>query len=84
MLNEMEQKEKVDRVERLITALDRAYHRPGLLVWRGFLIGLASGLGATIGAAIVLALLGFLLREFGGLPVIGNWLNSISNSLPTR
>lgn len=78
--NDKEQK----RIERLINAIDYAYHHPGALFWRGFLGGLASGLGATVGVAIVLTVLAFLLREFGGLPVIGDWLNAVDKALPTR
>lgn len=81
---ELSEQEKQKHVERLIRAIDKTYHHPGYLMWRGFLIGLASGLGATIGVAIVLALSGFILRELGGLPVVGDWLNSIRSSLPGR
>lgn len=45
-------------------------------------MGLLSGLGATVGVAIVIALLGFLIRELGGLPVIGDWLNDVGRFLP--
>lgn len=72
-----------ERFDQLVTALDKAYHHPGHLVWRGFLIGLASGLGATIGAALVITLAGFILRQLGGLPFIGDWLNELNRALPT-
>lgn len=75
------EKEGMENLDRLVRAIDKAYHHPGPLVWRGFLIGLASGLGATIGVAVVLALVGFVLRELGGIPVIGDWLQGVSNTL---
>lgn len=75
------EKEGMENLDRLVKAIDRAYHHPGPLVWRGFLIGLASGLGATIGVALVLAILGFVLRELGGLPFIGDWLQGVGNNL---
>jgi len=74
--------ERERNIARLVNALDKAYHHPGNLVLRGFLIGLASGTGATIGTALVLLAIGFLVKELGGIPVIGNWLNSVQNALP--
>ena len=78
------EEEKVKSIDGLIAALDKAYHNPGKLVARGFLMGLASGLGATVGAAIVIALIGLMIRQFGGLPVVGEWLNDLGRILPQR
>jgi len=77
----MEEKEKQALVA-LTAAIDKAYNHPRQLMWRSFLMGLLSGLGATVGVAIVIALLGFLIRELGGLPVIGDWLNDVGRFLP--
>ncbi|KKU43820.1 MAG: hypothetical protein UX60_C0016G0007 [Berkelbacteria bacterium GW2011_GWA2_46_7] len=77
-----EEEKKSEHVERLIAAIDKTYHHPGYLAWRGFLIGLASGLGATVGVAIVVGIVGLLIRQFGGLPVIGDWLNDLGRILP--
>lgn len=73
-----------DRVnlERLLHAIEKVYHQPRYFIWRSFWGGLASGLGATIGVAIVLALIGFLIRELGGLPIIGDWLGALDQVLP--
>lgn len=76
-----DEKEGIKNLDRLLRAVDKAYHHPGPLVWRGFLIGLASGLGATIGVALVLATFGFILRELGGLPVIGEWLQGVGDNI---
>ncbi|QQG50262.1 MAG: hypothetical protein HZB70_01615 [Candidatus Berkelbacteria bacterium] len=75
------EKEGMENLDRLVRAIDKAYHHPGPLVWRGFMIGLASGLGATIGVAVVLAILGFLVRELGGLPFIGEWIQGVGNTI---
>ena len=77
-----EQKEK--SINNLVAAIDKAYHKPGQLAWRGFLLGLMSGLGATVGVAIVLAVIGLVIRQFGGLPVVGEWLNDLGRILPKR
>lgn len=76
--------EKEKSIDRLIASLDKAYHNPGQLAARGFLMGLMSGLGATFGVAIVVGIIGLLVRQFGGLPVIGDWLNDLGRILPKR
>lgn len=78
------EEEKIKSIEGLISAIDKAYHNPGKLAARGFLMGLMSGLGATVGVAIVVGILGLLIRQFGGLPVIGDWLNELGRILPKR
>lgn len=80
----MDQNPKQDKVEQLVIALEKVYQRPGLIMWRGFLLGLFSGLGATIGVALVLGILGMLIRQFGGLPIVGDWLNGLDQILPKR
>ncbi len=49
---------------------------PGRLIWSNFLIGLARGLGGTVGLAIVLALLAFLVQKLVllNLPVISDFI----------
>jgi len=76
--------DKLKRFDQLVAVIEKTYHRPASLMGRGLLVGLMSGLGATIGVAIVLALLGFLLRELGGLPIIGEWLSDAGKILPGR
>ena len=75
---------KSQHVERLIAAIYKTYHPPGYLAWRGFLVGLASGLGATVGVAVIVGIVGLLMRQFGGLPIIGDWLNGLGRILPGR
>jgi len=36
--------------------------------------GIAAGLGSVIGATVVVAILVWILHSFGGLPVVGHWL----------
>lgn len=80
----MDDSQKEKKIDALIGAIDKAYHHLGWLMWRGFLIGLMSGLGATIGVAITLAILGFFVRQLGGLPVIGDWFLQLNDALPGR
>lgn len=84
LTEEEKEKSKEKSIDRLIASLDKAYHNPGQLAARGFLMGLMSGLGATVGVAIILAIIGLLIRQFGGIPVIGDWLNDLGRILPKR
>ncbi len=77
-----DEKKSLASLDNLVSAIDKAYHQPKELAKRSFLYGLMSGLGATIGVAIVLALLAYLIRVLGGLPVIGQWLNELGRILP--
>lgn len=41
---------------------------------RKFFLGIAQAFGATVGLAVVIALLGALIKALGGLPLIGSFL----------
>lgn len=53
--------------DKLVAAIDRAYHRPFRMAMRSFLHGMMAALGATVGAVIVLVILFYVLRtvDFG-------------------
>lgn len=44
------------------------------LLWRSFLRGVAWGLGHTVGATLILALLVWLLGRLQVVPVLGAWI----------
>jgi len=79
---ENSEQDKQKRVDQLLLAIERVYNHPGRLAARGFLFGLMSGLGATLGVAIVIWLLGFVIHRLGGLPVVGDWFNGVGQALP--
>lgn len=56
--------------DKFVSALDRAYHRPFMMMWRGFLYGIALALGTTIGAGIVLTLLFYVLKTIDFAPYV--------------
>lgn len=64
---------------KLTKAVNLVYEQPRKLFIRQFFLGLFYGLGTTIGVAVVLALLGYFVKLLGGLPIIGDWVNSISD-----
>ena len=75
--------ERSDRetVVRLTAAIERAYTRTGILVWRSLLQGFMSVLGAAL-ASILLFLLGiYLFSAFGGPTLFQNFIASISDSV---
>jgi len=79
-----EEKELEKHLKSLTDAIKKTYGTTRSLVWRSFLSGLMSGLGATIGVAVVLALIAYLIRHFGGLPVVGSWLSELGRILPAK
>lgn len=75
-------------VDRLVRALDRAYHRPGLLLWRSFWQGVMSAMGATVGTIVVLFAIGLIIRQLGGIellsPVIEKVQDSVAEGVATQ
>lgn len=56
---------------------------PKRLGWLKFYSGLMTGVGATLGAAIIVVLLAVAVKYLGGVPWIGNLLHEISNAAHT-
>lgn len=59
------------------------YTAPRKLLWTNFLAGLARGLGLTIGTAIVLGILGWLLSQFLSIPIIGDYVKQLIDYVST-
>lgn len=70
--------------DKFIQALDRAYHRPWVMMWRSFLHGLMTGLGATIGTTVVLAALTYIFQIVDGPRLLSSYANSIGNALTEK
>lgn len=47
---------------------------PKKLIWMNFLLGLARGLGMSIGFTVLLGLILYIMRSWVNLPVIGQWI----------
>lgn len=58
---------------------------PWKMLWPNFVAGVARGVGALIGAAIVLALIGWILAQIISLPLIGEkiepYIQNIQNEI---
>lgn len=68
-------------LDRLAIAVDRAYSSTGRLLWRSFLQGMMSALGAAIGTVVVLSVLGFLFQKLGGPAVLQSLVGQLSQSI---
>ncbi len=53
------------------------YANPKRLIWVNILSGLARGLGLTIGTALIIAILGYVLNQFISLPIIGEYIANL-------
>jgi len=79
-------KKKIIKEKLLISfliALEKAYGNWGYLAGRSFVAGIFVGLGATIGFALVIVIIGYILNALGVIPVIGDFfkqLNEFINS----
>ncbi|MBP9826909.1 hypothetical protein KBC99_00320 [Candidatus Saccharibacteria bacterium] len=50
--------------------------------WINFRAGLYHGMGATVGVALAIVLIGFLVYMLGGLPYIGTFLRDLQQNVP--
>jgi len=71
-----------ERIDRWAVLLEKAriddllhnYANPRRLIYVNIIAGLARGLGITIGTTVVVAVLGYLLKNFITLPIIGEYI----------
>lgn len=57
-------------IDRLVQAVERAYHRPWRMMGRSFLHGFMTALGATVGTAVFFAVLIWVFQQLGGLELL--------------
>ncbi len=50
-------------------------------IWSSLVRGIFAGLGGVLGATVGVALLVFILQYFGGLPLVGEFLKHLSESI---
>jgi len=92
VLNELQEVRKLnERMDKIALFLEdirladviQNYTSPRKLLWTNFLAGLSRGLGLTIGTAIVLGLLGYILKQFLSIPIIGDYIGQIVDYVNT-
>ena len=59
-----------------------------IIFFKSFVGGIGWAIGATLGFALLISILGFIISKLGGLPLIGNWfanlIEVINQALETR
>lgn len=69
-----------DRIEKklklIFGVLEKTYPPMKVLLFRSFITGLFTALGATIGLSLVLALVTYLLGVFQAIPALGGYLQN--------
>lgn len=76
-MNEKMNDESVSvKMDQLIGALDHSSKtiKRDQSLRVNFIKGIYAGLGATLGIAALFAVVGFIIRALGGLPIVGSWL----------
>jgi hypothetical protein len=63
--------------------LDYVYilHSTRRQIWSSFMRGVFAGLGGVIGATVGVAVLVAILELFGGFPVIGHWFTQAGQTI---
>lgn len=52
--------------DKMVHALDRAYHKPWVMMWRAFLQGLMGAFGTAVGWILIFTLSGVIFQALGG------------------
>lgn len=64
-----------------IKIFERTYGNWKGIAGRSFVSGIFTGLGATIGVAIVFVMVGYLLKYLGVIPVVGDFFKQLDEFL---
>lgn len=75
--------EESDRetVARLSAAIEHAYTKTGVLIWRSFLQGFVSAIGAACATALVLLAGIYLFKTLGGPALLQSYVASLSDTI---
>jgi hypothetical protein len=75
--------EKLGKAVEDALILDYIYvlHSTRRQIWSSFVRGLFAGLGGVVGATVGVAVLVALLQLFGGAPVIGQFFQELGNTI---
>jgi chromate transport protein ChrA len=79
-----EEKQQLELGKKLQQFYNLGYINKKQTILFTFYKGLASGFGAIIGGTIIVALLIWLLSQFGQVPLIGHFTNSVKQTINTH
>ncbi len=60
-----------------LDAINELLNSPAKLFWLNFRTGFTRGLAGVFGAAVAIVIIGILVTQFGGAPLIGEFLQKI-------
>lgn len=63
-----------------LDTLNELLHNKRKLFWLNIQTGFVRGVAGVVGAAIAIVLIGFLVTKLGGLPYIGDFLQSLESA----
>ncbi len=63
-------RQSLEKADQLIRAIEHVYPSNKVLIGKSFLRGIFFGLGTTIGATIILGIVGFVLSQLKTVPYI--------------
>ncbi len=68
----MKKTEYEQKIRILIDSINKVYPSTGRLMWRSFLRGLFTAIGAMVGLLIVITIATFIFSQFRSIPVLQN------------
>jgi len=74
-MNKEEEKEKIKKLDHLISSINKFYPSTKQLIWRSFLQGVFVGLGTTIGVSIIIAILTYTISQLKLVPILKDIIN---------
>lgn len=74
--NETTDKDFIKKASLIVAAIDKIHPSWPKLIARGFVVGIFTGLGATIGVSIVISLLAFLLTQLETIPFVNTLIEN--------
>lgn len=84
--------EQIEQLENIISGISSAWleefmeyiRSPWRMIWPNFIAGVARGVGALVGAAVVIALIGWILSKMISLPLIWAKIEPYINEIQTE
>lgn len=80
----LEEKQQLELGKKLQQFYNLGYVSKKQAILFSFYKGVASGFGAIIGGTIIVALLIWILSQFGQVPLAGHFVNSIRQTINTN
>ena len=74
----LKQKAKESSLLAFTRVVDKAYGNWGYLISRSFVSGIFIGLGATVGFAVVVVVIGYILSALGVVPIVGDFFTALN------